>query len=68
MRVLQNMLDELQIDCPNSYCTDVITYDQYNNHLNGCKKTTDCIGCKIAINDSELETHQDFCVKNRNMF
>ena len=59
MRVLQNLLDELQIECPNSDCTEVITYNHYNTHLKGCKKTTDCAGCKVAINDSELETHQD---------
>ena len=59
MRVLQNMLDELQIECPKRDCTEVVAYNQYNDHLKSCKKKTACVGCNVAIKDTELENHQD---------
>jgi len=61
-RMIKNLLEEVEFNCENDGCEEVIRYSKVKEHKLQCtKRRADCAACGVSMPFLNLEIHQDMC-------
>lgn len=63
MRVVQALLSQVELNCSNNGCLELILYDNFRKHVKTCPKANiQCPSCNASVQKSQFEPHKKICV------